>query len=449
MKQKIEYRSVASLIPYARNARTHSSEQIRQIVSSIEEFGWTNPVLIDGDNGIIAGHGRVMAAQELGMTEVPCVELSHLTEIQKRAYILADNKLALNAGWDDVLLNLELQELYGDGFDIELTGFTEDEFNELVAASQPEPEFLTDPDDVPDTPETPTSKLGDLWVLGRHKIICGSSTDAHVVQRLLAGVTPHLMVTDPPYGVEYDASWREEAVGIKNGGSAKGKVLNDDQADWTEAWVLFPGDVAYVWHASVFASTVQESLETADFNIRSQIIWAKSQLVLSRCDYHWQHEACWYAVKKGKTAHWQGSRKMTTLWKFVDDVLREGEGVFIRRENINILHAISGDESTIWEIPKPQKSETGHSTQKPVECMRRPIQNNSKPGDAIYEPFSGSGTTLIAAEQAGRCCYAVELSPQYVDVAVSRWQDFTGRKAVLDGIGKTFDELSTGIINEQ
>ena len=442
MKQQIEYRPLGDLIPYARNARTHSPEQIEQIVASIQEFGWTNPVLVDGDNGIIAGHGRVMAAQLMGIAEVPCVELSHLTDTQKRAYIIADNKLALNAGWDEVLLNLELQDLSNDGFDIELTGFSEEEIS-LLVNSQPEPEFLTDPDQVPDVPEIPVSRPGDIWLLGRHRIICGSSTDADVVSRLLAGVKPHLMVTDPPYGVEYDAAWRDGLKGA-SGGAAKGKVLNDDRADWREAWALFPGDVAYIWHASTYTNVVSESLISCGFDLRSHIVWAKSQLVLSRGHYHHQHEPCWYAVRKGKTAHWQKSRKQSTLWRYIDDVVREGEGIFIRREDINILHAISGDESTVWDIPNPLKSETGHSTQKPVECMRRPIQNNSQAGDSLYEPFSGSGTTIIAAEQTGRTCYAVELSERYVDVAVNRWQDFTGRKAILEGDGRTFEAISAG-----
>jgi DNA modification methylase len=211
------------------------------------------------------------------------------------------------------------------------------------------------------------------------------------------------MVTDPPYGVEYDPAWRQRA-GIAGAGTATGKVLNDDQADWREAWALFPGDVAYVWHAGLFAGTVADSLAACDFVLRSQIIWAKSQMVMSRGDYHWHHEPCWYAVRKGKTGHYAGDRKQTTL----------------------------------WQIPKPAKSETGHGTQKPVECMRRPIENNSSPGQAVYEPFSGSGTTLIAAEMTGRSCHAIELNPAYVDVAVLRWQAFAGQQAVLEADGRSF-----------
>lgn len=407
-KYEIEWRSVDDLIPYARNSRTHSKDQVAQIAASIREFGWTNPILVDGDGTIIAGHGRVMAARKLGEKEVPCIELGHLTEAQKRAYVIADNQLALNAGWDAEMLKVEIAELVDADFDLGLLGFDD---AMLAGLTGVETEGLTDPDDVPEPPVTPVTVLGDVWVMGRHRIICGSSTEADTVAKLLLDVKPHLMVTDPPYGVEYDASWRDDRLG-KTGatGTAKGKVLNDDRADWREAWALFPGDVAYVWHAGLRAREVVESLEVCGFKMREQIIWAKSSLAMSRGHYHFQHEPCWYAVRErsGATAHWSGDRK----------------------------------QSTLWQIDKPRKSETGHSTQKPIECMKRPIENNSSPGQAIYEPFSGSGTTIIAGEMTGRHIYAVELNPAYVDVAVKRWQDFTGQQAVLDGDGRTFDEIA-------
>jgi DNA modification methylase len=400
---KIETLKTADLIPYARNSRTHDDFQIQQIAGSIREFGFTNPVLIDTNNGIIAGHGRVMAAGKLGLDKVPCIRLAHLTDTQKRAYIIADNKLALNAGWDEEMLTLELGELADIDFDMDLIGFTEDELAGLLAETT---EGETDPDEVPEPPVDPVTELGDVWLLGKHRIICGSSTEAHVVEKVLNGVAPHLMVTDPPYGVEYDASWRQKAsVGGK--GTAVGKVLNDDRADWSEAWALFTGDVAYVWHADRFSPTVADSLEANGFEMRALIIWAKSQLVMGRGHYHSQHEPCWYVVRSKGTGHWAGDRKQTTL----------------------------------WQIDKPRKSETGHSTQKPVECMKRPIENNSSPGQAVYEPFSGSGTTIIAGEMTGRCVYAIELNPAYVDVAVKRWQDFTGKQAVHEASGKTFDEM--------
>ena len=360
---------VADLIPYARNSRTHSDEQVAQIAASIREFGFTNPVLVDGDKGIIAGHGRLLAARKLGLDDVPVIELSHLTETQRRAYVIADNKLALNAGWDLDLLKVELGGLQTDGFDLGLVGFSGDELAGLLADLT---DGLTDPDEVPEVPVNPVSVLGDVWLLGKHRIVCGDCTDALVVEKALNGVRPHLMVTDPPYGVEYDPEWRERA-GLNGPAAAKGKVLNDDKADWREAWALFPGDVAYVWHAGLYAGVVGDSLIETGFHLRSQIIWAKSVMVMSRGDYHWQHEPCWYAVRKGKVGQYDGGRKQTTL----------------------------------WQIEKPRKSETGHGTQKPVECMKRPIENNSSPGQAVYEPFSGSGTTIIAAEMTGRSCHAI------------------------------------------
>ncbi|MEP9390624.1 site-specific DNA-methyltransferase [Mesorhizobium sp. KR9-304] len=398
----VDYRAAAALIPFAKNARTHSEAQVAQIAASIREFGWTNPILVDGDNGIIAGHGRLLAARQLDMATVPVIELAGLSEAQKRALIIADNKLALNAGWDSELLGIELDDLASLGFDLSLTGFDELEIAALTGAGNP---GLTDPDDIPEAPKQPTSLPGDVWIMGRHRLVCGDSTDAADVERVLAGVKPHLLVSDPPYGVSYDPAWRGR---FGDGhGLAKGKVLNDDRADWREAWALFPGDVAYVWHGALHASTVAASLEASGFAVRSQIIWDKTRLVIGRGDYHWQHEPAWYAVRKGRKGHWNGDRKQTT----------------------------------VWAIPH-RKSETGHGTQKPVECMRRPIENNSSPGQAVYEPFSGSGTTIIAAETTGRSCHAIELNPTYVDVAVTRWQAFTGQAAILDSDGKTFAEIA-------
>ena len=410
---RVERRTVASLVPYARNSRTHSDEQVAQIAASIREWGWTVPILVDPEGMIIAGHGRVMAARKLGLTDVPVMVATGWSDAQKRAYVLADNQLASNAGWDASLLSLEMKDLQLEGYNLDLIGFSDKVLADLLADPT---DGNTDPDDIPEAPAIPTSVLGDVWVLGKHRIICGSSTEADTVAKLLGNVKPHLMVTDPPYGVEYDAGWRNEAMPQKNDptrwkdstGRATGAVLNDDKADWREAWALFPGDVVYVWHAGNMAHVVAESLLSCGFNIRAQIIWSKSQFVIGRGDYHPQHEPCWYAVRKGKTGHYDGGRK----------------------------------QSTIWQIDKPRKSETGHSTQKPVECMKRPVENNSSPGQAVYEPFSGSGTTIIACEMTGRACYAVELNPAYVDVAVKRWQDFTGQVAVHAESNQTFDEVS-------
>jgi DNA modification methylase len=401
----VEYRPAAALIPYAKNARTHSDAQVAQIAASIREFGWTNPVLVDGENGIIAGHGRLLAARKLGMSTVPVIELSGLSEAQKRAYIIADNKMALNAGWDNELLGLELGDLAALGFDLSLTGFDDLEIAALTSLGTA---GLTDPDDIPDIPEQAVSITGDVWLLGSHRLICGDSTKAADVERVLNGVKPHLLVSDPPYGVDYDPEWRVTR-GIAGSGTASGKVLNDDRADWRDAWALFPGDVAYVWHGALHATTVAESLEASGFAVRSQIIWDKTRLVIGRGDYHWQHEPAWYAVRKGRKGHWAGDRKQTT----------------------------------VWAIPH-RKSASGHGTEKPVECMKRPIENNSSPGQAVYEPFSGSGTTIIAAEMTGRCCHAIELNPAYVDVAVKRWQEFTDQATTLEGDGRTFAEIAAG-----
>ena len=424
---QIEQIAVSDLKEYGRNSRTHDKAQIQAVVASITEFGFTNPLLVRDDNTILAGHGRLAAARAMGLQQVPCIRLSHLTPDQARAYVIADNALAEQAGWDKDILKLELADLQAANFNLDLLGLDN---LDILLAQMPGQAGLTDADDIPPAPLEPISKPGDIWALGPHRLMCGSSTDADAVKSLLGGGVPHLMVTDPPYGVEYDASWRTMA-GISGTGTAAGKVLNDDRADWREAWALFPGDVAYVWHASVFSPEVAASLESCNFERRGLIIWAKSNFAISRGHYHHQHEPCWYVVRKGATGHWAGGRKKTTLWRFIDDVLAPGEDVFLRRADAETVHAISGNETTVWDIPKPMKSETGHSTQKPVECMRRPIHNNSLVGDSIYEPFSGSGTTLIAAEETGRICYAMELNPLYVDIAVTRWENFTGKKAEL------------------
>jgi ParB-like chromosome segregation protein Spo0J len=395
---------VSQLIVYPRNARTHSRQQVDQIAASIREFGWTNTILVGPDYVIIAGHARLLAAKKLRMTEVPVIVLEHLTESQRRALAIADNQLALNAGWDEETLRAELAALKLEEFNVDLVGFDDEELARLLA-DQDSTDGLCDEDEAPPPPQTPTSKMGDLWLLGRHRLLCGDSTNQQTVSRVLGSVKPTLLVTDQPYGVQYDPEWRKRA-GVNNS-NRMGRVRNDDRADWREAWALFSGDVAYVWHGALHASTVADSLESCGFEIRSQIVWAKPSLVMGRGHYHWQHEPCWYAVRG--TGHWNGDRKQSTLWHI---------------ENRN------------------QDAETVHSTQKPVECMRRPIVNNSSPGQAVYEPFSGSGTTIIACEKESRSALAIELEPAYIDVAVTRWQNFTGKQATLDGDGRTFDEVA-------
>jgi DNA modification methylase len=397
----VERRAVSTLVPYARNARTHSPTQIDQLARLITAYGWTNPILVDEASGIIAGHGRVMAAQQLGLADVPVMVARGWTDAQRRAYVLADNASAAQAGWDDDVLKLELADLQLEGFDLDLTGFRDDQLAFLMDTT----EGLTDPDEVPDAPAEPVTVLGDVWIMGRHRLMCGDSTRDVDVSLALAGVKPHLMVTDPPYGVEYAADWRAEVNRDgPNSNRAVGKVQNDDRADWSAAWTLFPGGVAYVWHGERQLISMGEQLGASDFEPRNLIVWAKSQIVFGRGHYHSKHETCWYAVKKGATGHWSGDRT----------------------------------QSTLWQIDKPQKSETGHSTQKPVECMKRPIENNSSAGQAVYDPFVGSGTTIIAAEMTGRACHAIELSPTYCDVAVIRWQNFTGQTATNERTGQNF-----------
>jgi DNA modification methylase len=317
--------------------------------------------------------------------------------------VLADNRLAEQAGWDREMLALEVADLSELGVDLATLGFEAAEIDALLRSGAPDPRE----EETPEPPAVPVSRPGDLWLLGPHRLLCGSATDPAAVARLLGGVRPHLMATDPPYGVSYDPAWRARA----GAGATKrtGKVMNDDRADWREAWELFPGEVAYVWHGALHATKVAESLEACGFGIRSQIIWAKERLVLSRGDFHWMHEPAWYCVRKNGRSYWNGDRKQTTL----------------------------------WQVPsRDQDIATVHGTQKPVECLRRPMLNNSSPGQAVYEPFSGSGTSIIAAETCGRISLSMELDPRYVDVAVNRWQSFTGERATLDGAGRSFADAS-------
>ena len=401
---RIEYWPIEGLVEYPRNPRKNDAA-VDRMCASIREFGFKIPCLIRSDGEVVDGHLRLKAARKLGIAEIPIILCDEWTDAQVKAFRLMVNRSVTWAEWDDDLLGLELLDLKNLDFDLGLTDFDEQELADLLAA-QDATDGLCDEDAAPPAPQTPASQLGDLWLLGRHRLLCGDSTDQQTVTRVLGSVKPTLLVTDQPYGVEYDPEWRKRA-GVNNS-NRMGKVRNDDRADWREAWALFPGDVAYVWHGALHASTVSDSLESCGFEIRSQIVWAKPSLVMGRGHYHWQHEPCWYAVRG--TGHWNGDRKQSTLWHI---------------ENRN------------------QDAETIHSTQKPVECMRRPIANNSSPGQAIYEPFSGSGTTIIACEKEARIALAIELEPAYVDVAVIRWQNFTGKLATLDGDGRSFEEVTS------
>lgn len=436
--EQIELVCIEALVPSAANSRTHSEAQIEQIADLMLEFGWTTAVLRDESGVIIAGHGRVMAADlnrkrgHVRFGEAPVMTARGWSDAQKRAYIIADNQVALNAGWDQRLLETELQSLSAAGFDMGLLAFNNADLRRML---RPAGEGLTNPDDAPAVDPVEISRLGDLWILGDHRIRCGSSTDPEHVSDLLGLVKPHLMVTDLPYGVEYDPTWRSKATGQKV--RATGKVLNDDRADWREAWALFPGAVAYVWHGGLHSAEVQESLEAMGFGMRAQIIWAKDRFALSRGHFHWRHEPCWYAVRKGQAAAWRGGRKQDTVWRI--DGLADAALAATLVETIQE----QGAEDTVWEIPMTvDDGSTGHGTQKPVECMARPMRLNSQEGDAVYEPFSGSGSCIIAGEMTARRVFAMELSPAYVDVAVRRWQSFTGETATLDGDGRSFAEVA-------
>jgi DNA modification methylase len=407
---RVERWPLERLIPYANNARLHSEADFDKLAAAIRRWGWTMPPLIDEGGNLIVGEARVGAARRLRLPEIPVIVARGWSEEEKRAYRLADNQLAARASWDLERLRIELQELGFAGFDLGLIGFDPDQLAAILAGMGSS--GLTDPDSVPDVPDQPTSEPGDIWELDDHHVACGDSTSASDVAQVLAGAKPHLMVTDPPYGVGYEPSWR--ARRRPNAGKlARGRVLNDDRADWREAYALFTGDVAYVWHGAMHGGVVAAGLAACGLQLRAQIVWAKQHFTLSRGDYHWQHETCWYAVREGKTSQWQGDRTQTTVWEIA---------------NNNPFGNRQCEQS--W----------GHGTQKPTEAMRRPIVNNSRPGQTIYDPFLGSGTSLIAAEMTGRICRGLELNPAYVDVIVRRWQLFTGRPARHQTSGQSFDE---------
>ena len=384
---------------YTNNSRKHSDHQVQQVVNSIKEFGFTNPILIDENNQIIAGHCRLDAAKIIGLDVVPCVVLSHLTEDQKKAYVIADNKLALNSDWDIGMLQKEFEALKLGDFNLELTGFSLEEMIDILP--QEEPEVFCDEDDCPGVPEDPIAKIGDVWLLGEHRLMCGDSTSIDAVIKLLAGQLPNTMITDPPYGVKYEADWRAKAKGVKKTAREENSSLkNDDEPDWYDAYVLHSGSVAYVWHASAFTDVVMDGLRRAGFEIKQQIIWNKNVHALSRSDYHWKHEPCWYAVKKGADRNWKGGRTQMTVW----DVASVGS----------------------------EKDKTAHPTQKPVEIFERSIRHHTNPGEYVYDPFAGSGTLMIACEKTKRRALMMELDPKYVDVIVKRYENYTGKKAVLE-----------------
>ncbi len=384
----------AALKDDARNARTHPPEQIEQLKRSITEYGFNVPVLIDKHNVLIAGHARCEAARQLELDTIPTIMVGHLSDTQRRAFMLADNRIQINAGWDDKLLAQEIESLLQEDVEPGDLGFSQLEIDRLLGDAP----LGTDND--PTTVKAVT-QAGDIWEMDYHRLVCGDATDAKIVELCLgklnnypASATPHLMVTDPPYNVEYGAEWRAQ---VRPSESATGEVLNDNTMNWITAFDHFPGSVAYCWCAAQSFSATEVHFNTLDFQLRNSIIWNKDRILISRGHYHWKHETCLYLIKKGCTAHWNGSHK----------------------------------EATVWDIPNNIKNETGHSTQKPIETMARPMRNNSKRNEYVYDPFVGSGTTIIAAEQLARRALCIELSPHYCDIAVRRWENHTGKKATL------------------
>jgi len=410
LPDQLETIQIDALIPYARNSRTHSDAQVAQIASSIKEFGFTNPVLIDGGGGIIAGHGRVLAARKLGMSEVPCIRLEHLTDAQKRAYVIADNRLALNSGWDTEMLKVEFADLQELGFDLELTGFDLDEIKELLAPVGTE--GLTDPDDAPPLPETPRTVPGDIWVMGKHRLLCGDSTSMDDLAKLCEGQLVDMWLTDPPYNVAYEGKTKD-ALKIKNDEMGDDQFRQFLRDAYTAAdTVMKPGAVFYIWHADSEGYNFRGAAKDAGWTVRQCLIWKKSSMVMGRQDYHWKHEPCLYGWKEGASHLWAADRKQTTILEF-EKPSRNGE----------------------------------HPTMKPVALFEYQLLNNTKGGDQVLDSFGGSGTTLIAAEKNGRVARIMELDPKYCDVIVKRWQDFTGKIATHAETGEPFAEVTNGKSN--
>ena len=401
---KVVYRAVSELIPYARNARTHSDEQVARIAASIKEFGWTNPILIDGENGIIAGHGRVLAARKLGLERVPTIELSGLTEAQKRAYILADNRLALDAGWDEEMLKLELEELQALDVDMSLTGFSDDELEEILGQLDSTDDY--EELEVPEPPKIPKTQPKDVWILGVHRLMCGDSTSDEDVKKLLNGWGARLYLTDPPYNVAYTGKTKDAL-----------QIQNDQQDDESfRAFlvaafraadsVLEPGAAFYIWHSDFEGFNFRGACRDIGWKVRECLIWAKNAFVLGRQDYQWQHEPCLYGWKEGASHSWYSDRS----------------------------------QSTLIECDRPNRN-ADHPTMKPIELFKYLIGNSSKRGDIVLDSFAGSGTTVLACEALERKAAVMELDPVYCDVIIERWQEMTGQKAVRESDGALFDDL--------
>jgi DNA modification methylase len=400
---------VERLLPYARNARTHSDEQVAQIAASIAEFGWTNPILAGGDGVVIAGHARLLAARKLGITEVPVIILDHLSESQRRALVIADNRLALNAGWDEEMLRVELDALREDDFNLDLLGFGDDELEALLSEPDSEVTGNTDDDAVPETPETAVSGLGDVWLLGDHRLLCGDATSIEAVQKVLAGGLADMVFTDPPYNVNYGATMKDKLRGKKR------KIANDNLGDGFEQFlrdvcanlVTVTKGAIYVCMSSSELHTLHRAFTESGGHWSTFVIWAKNTFTMGRSDYQRQYEPILYGWKEGTDHFWCGAR----------------------------------DQGDVWLVKKPVSNDL-HPTMKPVELVERAVRNSSKSRDTVLDPFGGSGSTLIACEKAGRQARLIELEPKYCDVIVRRFQEFAGKPATLESDGRAFAEVA-------
>ena len=407
---RVEYRKVETLIPFARNPRTHSDAQVAKIAASIVEFGWTSPVLVDGSQGIIAGHGRLAAARKLGLAEVPVIELSHLSPAQKRAYVIADNRLALDAGWDEEMLALELAELSEAGYDLDLTGFDADELADLLAGEETTSEGQTDEDAAPESSGPAVSRPGDVWICGNHRVLCGDATQEESYQQLLGDDQVSMVWQDPPYGVNYANSAKDKMRGKDR------PILNDNLGEDFQPFLIAAltpmlarcDGAVYIAMSSSELDTLQIAFREAGGRWSTFIIWAKNTFTLGRADYQRQYEPILYGWRDGAQRHWCGAR----------------------------------DQGDVWNIKKPHKNDL-HPTMKPVELVERAIRNSSRPGDTVLDCFGGSGTTMIAAEKSGRHARLMELDPKYVDTIVRRWQSFSGGEAILQADGRSFSVISS------
>ncbi len=417
---EIQIWPIDKLLLYVRNPRKNDAA-VDRMCASIREFGFKIPCLVRSDGEVIDGHLRLKAARKLGITDIPVILCDEWTPAQVKAFRLMVNRSATWADWDEDLLAIELMDLRTSDYDLSLTGFDSKEIDDFLLRDAP------DEDVVPPVPNYPVSRIGDLWLCGSHRVLCGDATDAEAVSRLLGERKPFLLVVDAPYGIELDSEWRDRAGLNKHGlaepsylkkrtkGHRETKISGDTRADWSDAFALVPSlEVGYVWHASKFTREVLDGLLRIGFLHHQQIIWDKGRAVLTRTHYWFQHEPCWYVRKKN--APWYGK---------------------------------AGKNSTIWSAPSPKfimggsnEEKFDHPTQKPVALMQRPILNHTKPGESVYDPFLGSGTTLAAAEVTKRVCYGLELDPKYADVVVERWQGLSGKKATLEGDGRTFEVIA-------